>query len=111
MVPGDTAVLVADLGDDREFAGGGMLYSVSASLARVDSIDLRAAAVSGVGPTVQAAAAGRDGKKIYVLIGNPKVGPLFPGQALRILVVDVSARRILRSFDVNSYGGGTMMVR
>lgn len=111
VAPADGSLLALDHGDDRNFAGSGFLLRISADLASVDTFDLREASVDFQGPTIQAAAQSRDGKRFYVLIGNERIGPLFPGQKLRILVVDIASRRIIRSLPLDTYGGGNLLVQ
>jgi hypothetical protein len=105
------SIYLADEGDGRFSAGTGFLYRYSADLATVEPIDLRAEAVNGSGPTIQSAATSGDSRTIYVLVGNPSIGPVFPGQSLRVLVVDAISKAVGHSFPVGGYGGGPIFVR
>lgn len=107
----DGSVYACDYGDGRNYAGGGILYRYTADLSAMDSIDLRAASVGGAGPTVQGVAASDDGQHVYALIGNPSIGPLFPGQPLSVLVIDAESKTIIRSLPTGEYGAGSIFVR
>ena len=108
----DGSLYLGDSGYWDTAPSSGILFHYSADLATVDSIDLRAAAVDGFGPTIQGAAPSRDGRTVYVLIGNNIVGVgQFPGQPKRVLVVDVIQKRIVRSHRLGEWGGGPIFVR
>ncbi|MGH2373691.1 MAG: hypothetical protein ACRDIC_09515 [bacterium] len=111
LAPDGSSLYACDPGDQFDYAGSGILYRYSADLASVEPIDLRSAAVNGAGPTVPAVAISRDSRTIYALVGNPSVGPLFPGQPLRVLIVDVASKAILKSFRVGEDGAGPIFVR
>lgn len=111
IAPGDTAVFVSDIGDGRNYAGSGVILVASPDLRRIDSLSVRHSAVANAGPTVQAVVVSRNGKYLYVLVGNERIGPLFPAQALKILVIDAGSRALLKSLDLNEWAGGAMVRR
>lgn len=104
-------LLVTDAGDNRDDAGSGFVIAYSPDLKQADSLSLRHSAVGGFGPTVQAAAWGPAGSQLFALVGNPAVGPLFPSQSLKLLVIDPSTGQLLRQHDLPFFGGGMLLVQ
>lgn len=111
LAPKDTSILAVDLGDGFDYAGDGLLRIISADLSRTRTLSLRGAAVDGQGPTAVAAVASERFPLVYVLIGNNSVGPLFPGQPIRLLTVDLRSGAIVQSLPLGSDGPGTMVLR
>lgn len=107
---GTSGVLLGESGDGRNTAGSGYLIRYTPDLATADSTKLRHS-TAGSGPSVQFLATSADASRVYVLVGDPQVGPLYPAEPLSIIVLDSRTLEVLNTIAVNEWGGGTLLVR
>jgi hypothetical protein len=105
------AVYLGDAGDGRYTAGSGVLYRYPADLSTFRRIDLSAESGGEGGPTIISASTSRDATTVYVLIGNRRIGPLFPGQSVTVLGVDAETGAVKQRMPVGGFAGGPLVVQ
>ena len=106
----DTTLVLTDVGAWPDSPGSGMLHLFDRNLSLVDSIDV-STPNGGVprSPTAivtGAAVAGADGRTVYVRAGSDEVGPMYPPQPARLIIVDVVSRRLVRSVRLTGFSLG-----
>jgi DNA-binding beta-propeller fold protein YncE len=109
--PDGQTLYLTDSGDSFDTPGSGFVYVYNANLTLRDSIDLRSAAVNGLPPATRSAVVSRDGTLLYVTNGTASLGPLYGPQPSRVLVVDITAKRILRQVPLNDWSPGAILLR
>jgi hypothetical protein len=57
------------------------------------------------------AASSPDGRVLYIRTGTPQIGPLYPPQPARLLIVDVVDRSLRKAVDLGGFGLGFVLVR
>jgi hypothetical protein len=50
--------------------------------------------------------ASADGQTLFVRSGSDLVGPLYPAQPARLLIVDVNAKSLIPTIEIGGYGLG-----
>ena len=110
LVPGGRMLTLTDVGIGFDSPGSGILRLYDADLVPIGSIDA-STPVGGVpnSPTATRmglAAAGSDGRMLYVRSGSSERGPLFPSQPARLLFVDLIEKHVTRSMSLGGYGLG-----
>ncbi len=115
-VTSDTGhVVISDSGTWPDNPGSGHLFLFGPNLEPRGVIDVSTAL--GGRPSSPTAtrtglmAASRDGRTVYVRAGSDLVGPLYPAQPARLLVVDVVSRTLRRAVKLDGYGLGAVFIR
>ena len=103
-------VLITDVGTWPDSPGSGLLYVFDALLQALGTIDV-STPLGGVprSPTATVtglAASSADGRTMYVSAGSEMVGPLFPPQRARLLVVDLRDLSLKKEVTLPGYGRG-----
>lgn len=109
-----SAVIIADAGRWPDTPGSGLLFLYSSDLLARGVVDVTtplggtprtsSAMVTGVGVSQRA------GHVLYIRAGTPAIGPLFPSQPARLLIVDVQEKQLLRAVDLGGYGLGPVVL-
>lgn len=107
----DTVLVLTDGGVWPDTPGSGLIYVFGRNLDLRDSIDV-STSVGGVprSPTATvtgSAMGGMDGRTVYVRSGSDEVGPLYPPQRARLLIVDLQ-NRLVRAVDLAGFGLGLL---
>jgi hypothetical protein len=112
MAAGDRLV-VTDIGLWPDSPGSGVLRLYSSDLQSQGTIDvsspLGGAPGSATATRTGFAAASYDGRKLYVRSGSEELGPLYPAQRARVLVVDVIERKLLDAIEIGGFGLGFIL--
>jgi hypothetical protein len=108
----DTTLILTDVGVWPDTPGSGFIYLFGRNLDLRDSIDV-STPIGGVpmSPTATvtgSAMGGIDGRTVYVRAGSDEVGPLYPAQRARLLIVDFVNRRFVRAVDLTGFGLGLL---
>ena len=108
----DTTLILTDVGVWPDTPGSGLIYLFGRNLDLRDSIDV-STPIGGVPKSPSAtvtgsAVGGLDGRTVYVRAGSDDVGPLFPPQRARLLIVDFVNRRLVRAIDLTGFGLGLL---
>lgn len=108
--PDGTTLYLTDPGDGRYSPGSGLIYVFGPLLESRTPIELpRLDTVFE--ETTKWAAVGRDNQSLYVSAGLPRVGPLFPGESARLLVIDLETSHVTASVPLSDGGPGPLFVR
>jgi DNA-binding beta-propeller fold protein YncE len=112
VAPDGQTLYVTDAGDFFNTPGSGLVEVFGPNLEPRPPIDLRtvAAAANGQAPSTTGAAVSLDGSRLYVATGTASIGPLFPVQPLRLLIIDRASGALLRAVPVDDFGGATLIV-
>lgn len=107
-----SALYMTDPGDDRDLPGSGLVFVFDSELRSKGTIDLRPYASVGTDPprTVDAVVSS-DGAHVYITAGSNFIGPLYPGQPGRILVLDVANDSVSATIPLHDWGPGRVFVR
>lgn len=108
----ETTLILTDVGVWPDTPGSGFIYLLDQNLDLLDSIDV-STPIGGDPKTPTAtvtgsAAGGSDGRTVYVRAGSDEVGPLYPPQPARLLVLDFVNRRLVRAVDLTGFGLGLL---
>lgn len=108
----DTTLILTDVGVWPDAPGSGLIYVFGQNLDLRDSIDV-STPIGGVPKSPSAtvtgsAVGGFDGRTVYVRAGSDEVGPLYPPQRARLLIVDLVNRRLVRAVDLTGFGLGLL---
>lgn len=111
---GGNVLVLTDTGTWPDSPGSGLLLLYGPNLESLGTIDistpLGGAPHSASAISTGLAAPGRDERTVYVRAGSESLGPLYPMQPARLLVVDVVSRALLRTIDLGGFGLGFLFV-
>ena len=102
---------MTDAGDGRDFPGTGLLYVYDASLGTLETIDLQHPDFNGAPPVAIKAAESKAGDLLYVLSGTARRGPLFGVQPGRLMIVNLSTRRVTGLILLDVWSPRDLLVR
>ncbi|HET7622213.1 MAG TPA: hypothetical protein VFK39_09955 [Gemmatimonadaceae bacterium] len=111
IAPDGASLYMTDPGDGRDVPGSGLVFVFGPELQPKATIDLRPyASVEEDPPRTVDAVVSSDGAHVYITSGSNLVGPLYPGQPGRVLVLDVANDSISATIPLHDSGPGKIFV-
>ncbi len=114
LTPDETRLIVTDGGTWPDFPGSGLLYVFDQSLHPISQIDV-STPIGGRpnSPTATRtglAVSSLNGDTLYVRAGSDAIGPLYPVQPARLLVVDLRNATLVRAIELTGDGLGQLFL-
>jgi hypothetical protein len=107
-------LVLTDVGTWPDSPGSGLLRIFGPDLQERGTIDvsspLGGAPASNTAVRTGLAASDDSGRRLYVRSGSEEIGPLYPAQPARLLVVDLPARSVSSVLALRGYGLGNLLV-